>query len=560
MRRALLLALGLGLGSVAPAAAAAGAVEVVPLAVEMDARDADVLFKKYKYDTSTFPVTIVEPDGQRLTGRIEVKGETARVFAKKPVLIKLGAGQKWRGHARISLNAMATDSSLIREWLSWDLIYALGMVAPKTGYVRLAINGEDRGLFFQVEWVGPKVFERYGFGDDGEMFDPVDRISCADFSAASVADPELCWGKISPRDKDFSSLKRIVAAIEAEPVETVDRFLDREFDADSVINWIAVTVLVENLTTYNNEYWPYYSKSKGKWVIMPWDYDRTFGKNYDPNLPYPRDRINDNFQYYYPVEIGASNALRDKLFKNAAANRRIRDRIREIVDGTPDAAHPWRGWFAPSRMGPRIAALRELLAPEVARDPFLGNLARFDSDVDSVRHFAWARAHYLRTTAFARSGWRRDQASVAVPAAGGALPVFDGWGFLLADLNVRTRTPGGRLDVALWRGRPELVPPGADRAACVQRTWLLTAPAALQADLTVEYLEEASRLSEVGPAVGDERRLQLFLRDGRGWWALPTRVNGLANTLGTASLNMPGGERVRLVACAAPPAPALAAQ
>lgn len=541
------------------AAPAQGAVVIDAIDLEMDARDADVLFKKYFYDTSTFPVTLVEPDGRRLTGRIEVKGETARVFAKKPVLIKLDPGQKWHGYSRISLNAMATDTSLMREWLSWNLIYALGMVAPDTGYVRLGINGQNRGLFYRIEWVGPNVFERHGFGADGEMFDPVDRISCADLSPASVAEPETCWGKISPRDNDFTPLKTLVAAIDAEPVETIDRFLDREFDADSVINWIAVTVLVENLTTYNNEYWPYYSRAKGKWVIMPWDYDRTFGKNFDPDLPYPRNKINDNFQYYYPVEVGASNALRDKLFKNPAASRRIRDRIREIVDGTPDAAHPWRGWWAPDRMAQRIAEARAVLAPEVARDPYLGDLARFEQDVESVRYFAWARTHYLRGTAFRASPWTRDHAAATIPAGGGAVPLFDGWGFLLADLDVRARARGGRFEATLWRGRPELVPPGARRDACIQRTWLLTAEAPLEADVTVEYLEETRRLGEIGRAVSAEDRLRLYMRDARGWWALPTQGNALANTLKTPRLALPAGERVRLVACEAQSVPALAA-
>jgi hypothetical protein len=552
-RRGLAAALLWALALPAPAAE----MRVDELVLEMKPRDADVLFKKYYYDTSTFPVTLVQPDGTRLEGRIEVKGETARVFDKKPVLVKL-AGGKWRGHSRISLNAMATDDSLMREWLSWDLIHRLGPPAPDVGYVRLKINGVEQGIYFQVEWVGPNVFDRFGFGKDGELFDPVDRISCADLSPASVEDPERCWGKITPRDNDFTPLKRLVEAIDAEPVETMHRFLEEQFDAESVINWIAVTVLVENLTTYNNEYWPYLSKQTGKWVVMPWDYDRTFGKNFDPDLPYPRNKINDNFQYYYPVEVGASNALRDKLFKNPATMQRIRARVLEIIDGAPDARRPWAGWWAPARMAERIAQLQALLAPEVARDPHLAaEPRRFEHDVESVRHFAVARAHYLQRTLAERWLGEPDRGSAPLRGAGQALHVIDGWGYLLARVTPQAAAAGG-VAVALRRGWPELVPPGLDRGACVQRTWLLTAPRALEADVTVEYFEEIQRKSELGPRVGSEGALVLYARDERGWWQLPTAANPLANTL-SARVRFPGPAPLRLVGCASAPATAAAA-
>lgn len=526
----------------------AAELRVDELSLEMKPRDADVLFRKYYYDTSTFPVTVLEPGGGRLEGRIEVKGETARVFDKKPVLIKLESGGKWRGHSRISLNAMATDSSLIREWLSWDLIHKLGPPAPDVGYVRLRINGADRGLYFQVEWVGPAVFDRYGFGKDGELFDPVDRISCADLSPASVADPERCWGKITPRDNDFTPLRQLVEAIDAVPVEQVHTFLEQAFDAESVVNWIAVTVLVENLTTYNNEYWPYYSRAKGRWVIMPWDYDRTFGKNFDPDLPYPRNKINDNFQYYYPIEVGASNALRDKLFKNPATRARIEARILEIIEGTPDAKHPWRGWWAPARMNERIAGLHKMLAPEVLRDPYLaGDPARFDDDVATVRHYAWARAHYLQRTLGGRFLGEPDRASQALRGAGETLHLVDGWGYTLARV-VPGERASGSVSASVIRGWPELVPPGADRAACVQRTWLLAGPRALDADVTVDYFEEVQRKSDLGAGVRREGALALFARDERGWWRLPTATNALANTL-TARARFPGPQPLRLVAC-----------
>jgi len=546
------LALALGLAACA-ARAAGGDIPLDALALEMRPIDADVLFRKYAYDKSTFAVTVVEPDGTRLRGRVEIKGKSSRLVPKKGPLIKLDKPGKWRGNGRISMNALATDPTMMREWLAWDLIHQLGMVAPEVRYTFLTINGADHGVFLRIEWFGPQMFQRYGHAA-GELYDPEDAESCGDLSVESLADLGLCWARLFP-DPDLAPLAELIRQIEAEPPETFDRFMERTFDVESVINWIAVTVVVSNLTTYNNEYWPYFSKTTGKWLIVPWVYDRSMGKNADPWQPYPAFVFNDNFQYYYPLELGASNAMRDKLFKNAALSRRLKARIRDIIDGTPDRAHPWRGWFAPAAMQARMDRLEAFLAPLRARDPFLkGGDATFAEEVGALRHYAEARVHYLRRVVLSdRPTGRSDEGSAPLPAAGGTAYVTDDDGLMLARVTPHGARRGGKVEAAVRRGSPELVPPGMPREACVQRSWLLTAPGGLDADLRVEYLQEFKRTSEVGGGVRDEHALVLYGRDERGWWRLPTEGNALANTLSTR-VRFPGAGPLRLVACDAPPA------
>ena len=549
------VALAAGLAACA-AGAAGGDVPLDALAVEMRPIDADVLFKKYAYDKSTFAVTVVEPDGSRLPGRIEVKGKSSRLVPKKGPLIKLDKPGQWRGNGRISLNALATDPSMMREWLAWDLIHTLGMVAPEVRYTFLTINGQDQGVFLRIEWFGPGMFKRYGHAS-GQLYDPEDAESCGDLSIESLADLGMCWAKLYP-DPDLKPLEALIRAIAAEPVEGFERFAERTFDVESVINWIAVTVVISNLTTYNNEYWPYFSDTTGKWLIVPWDYDRSMGKNADPWQPYPAFVFNDNFQYYYPLELGASNALRDKLFKNLALRGRLKARIREIVDGKPDREHPWRGWFAPAAMHARIDRLKAFLAPLRARDPFLvGSDAVFEEEVAALHHYVDARAAYLQRAVLADASGEQDKGSAPLPPAGATVHVTDGDGLMMARVTPRA-TRRGTLAASVRRGSPELVPPGVEREACVQRSWLLTAPAGLDADVRVEYLQEFKRTSEVGAQVRDERALVLYSRDPRGWWQLPTTGNALANTL-SARVRFPGDGPLRLVACDAP-APAIAAK
>jgi hypothetical protein len=52
---------------------------VQTLNIEMRPLDAEVLFRKDRYDKSSFPVTVLTDEGQ-LPGRIEVKGSFTRRF------------------------------------------------------------------------------------------------------------------------------------------------------------------------------------------------------------------------------------------------------------------------------------------------------------------------------------------------------------------------------------------------------------------------------------------------------------------------------------------------
>lgn len=550
---------GLPFALAALLAGGAAAAEDVPLdrlALEMRPKDADVLFRKYPYDTSSFAVTLVDDDGTRRPGRVEVKGRSSRLVPKKGPLIKLAPGHEWRGQSRISLNALSTDPTMMREWLAWDLVRRLGMVMPEVRYTALDINGAYQGVFLRIEWFGPRMFARHGRGE-GALYDPDDSESCADLYPESLADLERCWAKLYP-DRDYAPLADLIGRIDAEPVATFERFLDSSFEAQSLVDWIAVTTVTSNLTTYNNEYWPYWDARSRKWLVVPWDYDRSFGKNADPWQPYPGYVFNSNFQYWYPLELGAQNAVRDKMFKNGRLDRRIRERIREIVDGRPDPAHPWRGWFAPGAMQARIDRLERFLRPLRERDPFLqdaGAEARFVEEVGALRHYASARAEVLRRSVLGQGAGVPDAGERRLGGAGQPVWIAGGSGMFLAQ--VTPRAAGGGASARVLRGWPERVPPGMPRERCVQRSWTLTGPAGRLAEVRVEYLQEFARTTEVGAAVPDEAWLRLHaLRDGQ-WWALPTTVNTLANTL-SAELRFPERGPLRLVACV-PPAPVPAA-
>ena len=549
---ALALTLLLAAGS-----AHAAAITVNRLALEMSRLDGEVLMKKDPDDDSSFPVTVVDPaDGKRLPGRVSVKGAFTRNMAKKSLLIKLDEGYKWHGGSRISLNAMATDGSLMREWLSWKMIKALDMAAPEVDYVTLSLNGRALGPYLHIEWMDGKVLDRHHLGADGDYFQPLDATYCGDLSLASIEDPKMCWRVLAPFGGSHAPLVKLVQDIDAATPETMDELVDKSFEPESLVNWLAVNALVSDGDVYNKNYFLYRSrKIGGRWVVVPFDYDITFGRTYDPYREPPYTIVNDNFSYYYPLALGAPNPLRAKAVMNERIGARIRARLGELVEGEPTADKPWRGWFEPGRMDARIDALYARLLPFVD-----GDRARFKEDVDAVRHYVRARVQYLKRAVLGAAYADPDRATVALPPQPGISHFTDGGGFLLGTLRTAGAPPGASVTLEALRGRPELVPAGARADACVQRAWRLSTrglAAGLSGDLTVEYRQETSRDHELGSDLHDERRLALYRRDaghGTAWRELRTEVNALANTLTVRAVALPVGTTAWFAACETEPA------
>lgn len=569
-------------------------IEFQDIHLEMDDTDAEVLFRKDPHDKSKFPVRVRDGE-QWLSGSIEVKGSFTRNFIKKSLLIKLEKGQEWHGYRKISLNSMVTDPASMREWLVWDLVDRLGVPHPQVKYTRMYINGHFIGLFLFIEWIEPPMFENFGAGADGEFYHPIDSKFCGDMSLANLPRLPECWYKLAPQDQDFSTLQKLVKGIAATPAETFDLFLERNFDIDSLLNWILVNTLVSSVDTYNKNYFLYFSRKTGKWLVVPWDYDLSFGRVHDHRLPFLKNILNDNFQYFYSPELGNSNPLKEKTLSNPQLLKRFRAHLRHVFglrnEGLPEAAF---GWFRPSRFAARIDQLERTIRADLQQDHY--NLvpdAEFARHVETLKFYNLMRFHLLKDlvltpSLFNTPRWMpfssypkftADEVVEAVnvspfppertylplvlastvslqPGQKQVVPVDEQLARPLGILNVHEldRVARVRLEVEMEH-RPAALPPGVDNPEqCIQRNWYLdikTPDAKVSLGLVLDYLQENSSHHELGALVNEENehRLQLWLRYNKTWMQLSTHNNTLTNTFTTRPITIRPGLLVHFVAC-----------
>lgn len=546
--------------------------------LDMNPLDAAVLFQKEPFDKSAFAVRLTNGT-ESVAGEIAVKGSFSRRYLKKSLLITLPKGQTWQGHRRIALNAMATDPTQTREWLTWDLARALGMRIPETAYTRLYLNDRYIGLYLDIEWMDDAMFDRMGLGN-GEFYQPDDATFCGDLQPANADRTALCWQKIFPKGGDMRSLEALETGINATPVADFDTWLDQHFDAQSVIDWLVINTLTQNGDTYNKNYFLHYSPAEQKWRVIPWDYDLSWGRVADNALAFPLSIHNPYFQYAFPPVVGAENPLKSKTLRNPRLYARFQTRLREVM--TPGNT-PAAGWYEPARFQRRLADVKALVEPSLAAEAYPANQpGTAAAHFEALAFFNEWRYHSMKgllldPSPFDTPRWRpytsydpltpvtpesllkrRVQpmdlmANEVLAAPGEKTPFIEKLlAYPLAFATLREGKAPARLTVETDReAAPASLPPGKTAAQCIERTWFVTVKSAQPArvDLQFDYLQESSTRHELGSAIQDESNLTLWRFDGHRWQPTDARVNAVANYFNVNAQTLQPDELNRYVAC-----------
>ena len=64
------------------------------------------------------------------------------------------------------------------------------------------------------------------------------------------------------------------------------QFIEQNFNVDEFAGYYAVNMCIQNWDGFFNNYFTYHDPSTGKWSIIPWDEDKTWGDYDGAALPY----------------------------------------------------------------------------------------------------------------------------------------------------------------------------------------------------------------------------------------------------------------------------------
>jgi spore coat protein CotH len=223
------------------------------------------------------------------------KGTRTDIPVCKKISLKLKfdkyvSTQKFYSMKRLNLHSLSADNTKMHDILSYGLFREMGIISPRSAFVKVYINSVFQGLFLAVEDPDSRFADsRWPEDPDGNMYKEKWPISDkADYYKEGLETNEKAEDSADV-SKMVSFYKSINEATTSDFVEKVSHFINLDY----FLRYIAVDRAIHNadgmMTWYvtngwigNHNYFFYEETTKdGKIWQIPWDLHVTFNKR-DP--------------------------------------------------------------------------------------------------------------------------------------------------------------------------------------------------------------------------------------------------------------------------------------
>lgn len=284
-------------------------------------------------------------NGQSFPVSVRYRGGHTREYPKRSYEV-VRQGQPFH------YNAEFDDPSMIRNALSFRFFEAIGVPSPRTKHVRLFLNGQPQGVYLEIEGVDRRFFRRRGIGYSS-LFYAVNNN--ADFGLRNPETNRLKYSLLSgyehrsggeeEKAKLVAFIKRL-NELEGAGSKGAAYFRSR-LDVDNYLRWLAGAVLTGNYDGFEQNYALYRHRRTGKFRIIPWDYEGTWGRNcYGQSVSSGL------------VEVTGYNFLTRRLLEHKAN----RSRYRQIL------ASALKGPFTERAIMPAVERMMSSVAPYIRYD------------------------------------------------------------------------------------------------------------------------------------------------------------------------------------------------
>ena len=262
--------------------------EVAEIHISLDNNDLNTLLGDSLYTDHHFPATFyyystLHNDTIQDVG-FRVRGNTSRGAYKKSFKVSFNEytqGKKFKGIEKMNLIGQHNDPSLLRYWLSLNILTTNNLISSRSSFVKLYINGEYKGVYLNVEHIDDEFLQKRFIGDDhGNMY------KCtwgADLKFLGN-NPSSYYGpyelKTNKATNDYANLIQFIQTLNSINDEDFPCFIEDQFEVELYLKTLAVEMIIGHWDGYafnKNNYYLYRQPSNGKFVFIEYDMDNTFG-------------------------------------------------------------------------------------------------------------------------------------------------------------------------------------------------------------------------------------------------------------------------------------------
>ncbi|MCB2218854.1 MAG: CotH kinase family protein [Bacteroidetes bacterium] len=295
-----------------------------------------------------------------------LRGNTSRYSAKKSFKVSFNTfeqGRKWNGLEKLNLNGEHNDPSIMRSKLSWDLLRALNIPAPRSNHIRLYINGNFHGVYINVEHIDEEFADSRFNNQDGNLYKclyPADlayKGSNPDLYKEEVYGRRAYELKTNTGIDDYSDLANFIDQLNNTSTSSFFCSMDEILNVFDYAKIAAVDVFIGNWDGYiynKNNFYLYFNTEFEKFEYIPYDLDNTFGIDW-MNRDWATRDIYDWQQHGSEIR-----PLYTRIMDNDDLRGIYSNYMNQIISEKMD----------PDVLFARIDSLKNMIAPFVEIDPY----------------------------------------------------------------------------------------------------------------------------------------------------------------------------------------------
>lgn len=309
---------------------------------------------------------------------INYRGDHTRDFLKKSYRIDFGTYNKEFTGREIHLNAEYCDPSLIRNKLSFDFFQTIGSISPDCGHVFIELNGDPMGIYLQLESVDEWFLQKRQLPYGPIFYATEYHANFSLLNAEHNPKPSLLSGYVRKLGnvEDDLDLEMLIYKINTIPRNDFGEEITKYLDVKKYLLWLCGVVCTQNYDGFIQNYALYRNGEDGLFQIIPWDYDATWGRDWDGEI----------MEYNY-VPIEGYNTLTARLLDVKVFRDQYRLLLEEILETS----------FTIDALETKITNLHRQIRPYITLDPYKKkSLDMFDNEPESILQFISDRNRYLR--------------------------------------------------------------------------------------------------------------------------------------------------------------------
>ncbi len=213
-----------------------------------------------------------------------LRGNTSRYADKKSFKVSFNTfiqGQKWNGIEKMNLNGEHNDPSILRSYLSAYLLKSGDLISPRNSYVKLYINNEYKGLYLNVEHIDEEFIQkRFPNDDNGNLYKASYGADLTYLGSNASNYYNLYELKTNETANDYSGLINFLNILNTVSITDFPCAIQEILDVESYLKTLAIEVLCGHWDGHSfnkNNFYLYQRPSDGKFMLIEYDMDNTFG-------------------------------------------------------------------------------------------------------------------------------------------------------------------------------------------------------------------------------------------------------------------------------------------